>query len=181
MSQWEKKPVKQPLNFHQAMTCNPRSARSPASNAAAALRLGCILLGLTGGPTAAGEVFCAIASSSLNFGSVSASAGRYFDSYGLVKLDCENLSQQQQNAQVQLRITPGPLCPIAEYQAADGAGLVLAADAAEPQALAPLSLKPQEKLRLELTFPAQLRLGPQTRAGVLEFQCDLDVTLEPTP
>ncbi|HBK10279.1 hypothetical protein [uncultured Planktomarina sp.] len=117
----------------------------------------------------------------MNFGSVSASAGRYFDSYGLVKLDCENLSQQQQNAQVQLRITPGPLCPIAEYQTADGAGLVLAADAAEPQALAPLSLKPQEKLRLELTFPAQLRLGPQTRAGVLEFQCDFDVTLEPAP
>ena len=135
----------------------------------------------SGGPAAAGEVFCAIASSSLNFGSVSASAGRYFDSYGLVKLDCENLSQQQQNAQVQLRITPGPLCPIAEYQTADGAGLVLAADAAEPQALAPLSLKPQEKLRLELTFPAQLRLGPQTRAGVLEFQCDFDVTLEPAP
>ena len=49
------------------------------------------------------------------------------------------------------------------------------------QALAPLSLKPQEKLRLELTFPAQLRLGPQTRAGVLEFQCDFDVTLEPAP
>ena len=173
--------MKQPLNFHQAMTCNPRSARSPASNAAAALRLACILLVLTGGPAAAGEVFCAIASSSLNFGSVSTSAGRYFDSYGLVKLDCENLSQQQQNAQVQLRITPGPLCPMADYQAADGAGLVLAADAAEPQALAPLSLKPQEKLRLELTFPAQLRLGPQTRAGALEFQCDFDVTLEPTP
>jgi hypothetical protein len=57
----------------------------------------------------------------------------------------------------------------------------LAADAAEPQALAPLSLKPQEKLRLELTFPAQLRLGPQTRASVLEFQCDFDVTLEPAP
>jgi len=173
--------VKQPLNFHQAMTCNPRSARSPAANAAAALQLGCILLGLTGGPAAAGEVFYAIASSSLSFGSVSASAGRYFDSYGLVKLDCENLSQQQQNAQVQLRITPGPLCPIAEYPTADGAGLILAADAAEPQALAPLSLKPQEKLRLELMFPAQLRLGPQTRAGVLEFQCDFDVTLEPAP
>ena len=106
------------------MTCNPRSARSPAANAAAALQLGCILLGLTGGPAAAGEVFYAIASSSLSFGSVSASAGRYFDSYGLVNLDCENL-------------------------------------------------------RLELTFPAQLRLGAQTRAGVLEFQCDFDVTLEP--
>jgi len=78
------------------MTCNPRSARSPAANAAA------------------GEVFCAIASSSLNFGSVSASAGRYFDSYGLVKLDCENLSQQQQNAQVQLRITAGPGAAVLE-------------------------------------------------------------------
>ena len=69
--------MKQPLNFHQAMTCNPRSARSPAANAAAALQLGCILLGLTGGPAAAGEVFYAIASSSLSFGSVSASAVGY--------------------------------------------------------------------------------------------------------
>jgi len=76
-----------------------------------------------------------------------------------VKLDCENLSQQQQNAQVQLRITPGPLCPIAEYPTADGAGLILAADAAEPQALAPLSLKPQEKLRLELMFSRTIEAG----------------------
>ena len=163
------------------MTCNPRSAHSPAANAAVALRLGCILLGVTGGPAAAGEVFYAIASSSLSFGSVSASAGRYFDSYGLVKLDCENLSQRHQNAQVQLRVKPSPLCPIADYQAVNGAGLDLAADAADPQVEAPLSLAPQEKVRLELTFPVQLTLGSQTPAGAVEFLCDFDVTLESAP
>ena len=163
------------------MTCNPRLGLSPVFECAAALRLACLLGGLAAGPAVAGEVFCAIASSSLNFGSVSTSAGRYFDSYGQVKLDCENLSHEPQNAQVHLRMKPGPLCPIAEYQAADGPGLVFAEGAAEPQALAPLSLKPREKLRLDLTFPAQLRLGPQTSAGAFEFQCDFDVTYTATP
>ena len=173
--------MKQPLNFRQPMICNPRLGRSPVFECAAALRLACLLGGLAAGPAVAEEVFCAIASSSLNFGSVSTSAGRYFDSYGPVKLDCANLSQEPQNAQVHLRMKPGPLSPPAASQAAAGPGLSFAEGAAEPQALASLSLKPQEKLRLELTFPAQLRLGPQTRAGVLEFQCDVDVTLEPAP
>ena len=128
----------------------------------------------------AGEVFCAVSSSSLNFGTVSISAGRFFDSYALVKLDCENLSQHPRNTQVHLHIKPGPLCPLAENQAADGPGLVFEGGAADPQAVAPLSLKPQEKARLDLTFPARLRLGPQTPAGGLEFQCDFDVAYEAT-
>jgi len=57
----------------------------------------------------------------------------------------------------------------------------LAADAADPQVEAPLSLAPQEKVRLDLTFPVQLTLGPQTPAGAVEFLCDFDVTLESTP
>ena len=133
---------------------------------------------MSASPSMAGELFCAVASASVNFGSVSASAGQYFASDGLVKLDCENLSQRHQNAQVQLRVKPSPLCPIADYQAVNGAGLDLAADAADPQVEAPLSLAPQEKVRLDLTFPAQLRLGPQTPAGAVEFPCDFDVTLK---
>ena len=136
---------------------------------------------MSASPSMAGELFCAVASASVNFGSVSASAGQYFASDGLVKLDCENLSQRHQNAQVQLRVKPSPLCPIADYQAVNGAGLDLAADAADPQVEAPLSLAPQEKVRLDLTFPVQLTLGPQTPAGAVEFLCDFDVTLESTP
>jgi hypothetical protein len=49
------------------------------------------------------------------------------------------------------------------------------------QVEAPLSLAPQEKVRLDLTFPVQLTLGPQTPAGAVEFLCDFDVTLESTP
>jgi len=89
--------------------------------------------------------------------------------------------QRHQNAQVHLRVKPSPLCPIAEYQAVNGAGLEFSADAADPQAVAPLSLTPQEKVRLDLTFHAQLRLGPQTPASAVEFLCDFDVTLESKP
>jgi hypothetical protein len=46
----------------------------------------------------ASELFCAVASASVNFGSVSTSSGQYFASDGLVKLDCENLRQRHQNA-----------------------------------------------------------------------------------
>ena len=60
----------------------------------------------------AGEVFYAVSSSSLNFGSVSISAGRFFDSYALVKLGCENLSQHPQNTQVHLHIKPSLLYPL---------------------------------------------------------------------
>jgi hypothetical protein len=129
----------------------------------------------------AGEVFYAVSSSSLNFGSVSISAGRFFDSYAFVKLDCENLSQHPQNKRVHLHIKPGPLCPLAENQAADGPGLVFEGSAADPHVVAPLSLKPPEKARLNLTFPARLRLGPQTPTGGLEFQCVFDVAYEATP
>ena len=115
----------------------------------------------------AGEVFCAVSSSSLNFGTVSISAGRFFDSYALVKLDCEKLSQHPQNTQVHLQIKTGPLCTLVENQAADGPGLVLEGGAADPQTVGPLSLKPQEKARLSLAFPARLRFGPQTPAGGL--------------
>ena len=80
-----------------------------------------------------------------------------------------------------LRVKPSSLCPIAKYQAVNGAGLDFAADAADPQAVAPLSLAPQEKVRLDLTFPVQLTLGPQTPAGAVEFLFDFDVTLESTP
>jgi len=88
----------------------------------------------------------------------------------------------QQNTQVHLHIKVwSPVPPGTENQAADGPGLVFEGGAADPQAVAPLSLKPQEKARLDLTFPARLRLGPQTPAGGLEFQCDFDVAYEATP
>jgi hypothetical protein len=89
--------------------------------------------------------------------------------------------QHPQNTQVYLHIKAGPLCPLADNQAADGPDLVFEGGAADPQAVAPLSLKPQEKARLDLSFPARLRLGPQTPAGGLEFQCDFDVAYEATP
>ena len=80
-----------------------------------------------------------------------------------------------------LHIKPGPLCSLAENQAADGPGLVFEGSAADPHVVALLSLKPPEKAGLNLTFPARLRLGPQTPAGGLEFQCDFDVAYEATP
>ena len=89
--------------------------------------------------------------------------------------------QHRQNTQVHLQIKTGPLCPLVENQAADGPGLVLEGGAADPQAVGPLSLKPQEKARLSLAFPARLRLGPQTPAGGLEFQCNFDIAYEATP
>ena len=46
----------------------------------------------------------------------SISAGRFFDSYALVKLSCENLSQHPQNTQVHLHIKPGPLYPLAKIK-----------------------------------------------------------------
>ncbi|MAB86406.1 MAG: hypothetical protein CML51_03720 [Rhodobacteraceae bacterium] len=80
-----------------------------------------------------------------------------------------------------LRVKPSSLCPIAEYQAVNGAALDFAADAADPQAVAPLSLAPQEKVKLDLTFPAQLTLGAQTPTGAVKFLCDFDVTFDSTP
>ena len=89
--------------------------------------------------------------------------------------------QAQQNAQVHLRVLSGPLCPTTENQVADGPGLIFEGSAADSHVVALLSLKPPEKAGLNLTFPARLRLGPQTPAGGLEFQCDFDVAYEATP
>ena len=44
----------------------------------------------------------------------------------------------------------------------------------------PLSLRPQEKARLDFTFPTRLRLGPQISASILELECDFDVAYEAT-